>query len=102
MTESNKQEDPAVTRFRQYLRIKSVHPTPDYGMFIIFILRMYNQIIVQYFKVIFGQPLASNWFKFHSDLSKFPYLHHDLSDEGGKELFSFNVFGLFVSHVFVF
>ncbi|CAG2237335.1 ACY1 [Mytilus edulis] len=30
MTESNKQEDPAVTRFRQYLRIKSVHPTPDY------------------------------------------------------------------------
>lgn len=30
MPESNKQEDPAVTRFRQYLRIKSVHPTPDY------------------------------------------------------------------------
>jgi len=24
-------EDPAVTRFRDYLRIKSVHPNPDYG-----------------------------------------------------------------------
>jgi hypothetical protein len=25
------QEDPAVTRFREYLRIKTVHPKPDYG-----------------------------------------------------------------------
>lgn len=27
---TQKTEDPAVKRFRQYLRIKSVHPTPDY------------------------------------------------------------------------
>ena len=25
-------EDPAITRFREYLRIKTVHPNPDYGM----------------------------------------------------------------------
>jgi len=25
------QEDPSVTRFREYLRIKTVHPTPDYS-----------------------------------------------------------------------
>lgn len=25
------QEDPAVTRFREYLRINSAHPIPDYG-----------------------------------------------------------------------
>lgn len=24
-------EDPAVTNFRRYLRIKTVQPTPDYG-----------------------------------------------------------------------
>ena len=27
-------EDPAVTRFREYLRIKTVHPHPDYGGFL--------------------------------------------------------------------
>ena len=26
------EEDPAVTRFREYLRIRTVHPDPDYGM----------------------------------------------------------------------
>jgi len=26
-----KTEDLAVTRFREYLRIKTVHPNPDYG-----------------------------------------------------------------------
>jgi len=25
-------EDPAVTKFREYLRIKTVHPEPDYGI----------------------------------------------------------------------
>lgn len=25
------EENPSVTRFREYLRIKSVHPNPDYG-----------------------------------------------------------------------
>lgn len=25
------QENPAVTKLREYLRIKTVHPTPDYG-----------------------------------------------------------------------
>ena len=31
MPEKGQKEEPAVTRFREYLRIKSVHPTPDYG-----------------------------------------------------------------------
>lgn len=31
--ESLCQEDPAVSLFREYLRIKTVHPDPDYGMF---------------------------------------------------------------------
>lgn len=26
-------EDPAVTRLREYMRIKTMHPDPDYGMF---------------------------------------------------------------------
>ena len=25
------EEHPAVTRFREYLRIETVHPNPDYG-----------------------------------------------------------------------
>ena len=29
--EGDGQEDPAVSRFREYLRIMTVHPDPDYG-----------------------------------------------------------------------
>ena len=33
MAKAEAKEDPAVTKFREYLRIKTVEPEPDYGMY---------------------------------------------------------------------
>jgi len=36
-------EDKSVTRFREYLRIKSVHPTPDYEGVVVFLRKLADQ-----------------------------------------------------------
>ena len=35
-------ELPAVSNFREYLRMKSVHPTPDYGKAAMFVIRVFH------------------------------------------------------------
>lgn len=53
MSGGTEREDPAVSRLREYLRIKTVHPNPDYGECIItlrntFIVRRWPLNIIQY------------------------------------------------------
>lgn len=47
-----KMEDKAVTNFREYLRIKTVHPTPDYGGAIAFLKRMAKEVGLSFRTVV--------------------------------------------------
>uniref|UniRef100_A0ABM0MZG8 N-acyl-aliphatic-L-amino acid amidohydrolase n=1 Tax=Saccoglossus kowalevskii TaxID=10224 RepID=A0ABM0MZG8_SACKO len=44
VTNSKKKEDPAVTNFREYVKIKTVHPDPDYDGAIKFLERMAKEL----------------------------------------------------------
>ncbi|KAI1315336.1 adenylate cyclase [Mortierella claussenii] len=48
MTTNDANEHPAVTRFREYLRIKTVQPTPDYAGSTAFLIRQAEEINMPY------------------------------------------------------
>ncbi|KAF9896901.1 adenylate cyclase, partial [Lobosporangium transversale] len=48
MTYPDATEHPAVTRFREYLRIKTMQPTPDYAGSTAFLIRQAEEIGIPY------------------------------------------------------
>ena len=56
---SDDEEHPAVTLFREYLRIKSVHPDPDYDSCVAFLTRMANELELPYrvVEMVKGKPI---------------------------------------------
>ena len=53
------EEHPAVTLFREYLRIKSVQPDPDYDSCVSFLTRMANELELPYrvVEMVKGKPI---------------------------------------------
>ena len=53
------EEHPAVTLFREYLRIKSVHPDPDYDSCVTFLTRMADELELPYrvVEMVKGKPI---------------------------------------------
>jgi aminoacylase len=54
-------EDPSVSLFRQYLRIKSVHPTPNYKEIIEFLNKIAKEYLcdnLHIFEMVTGKPIA--------------------------------------------
>ncbi|KAG0324370.1 adenylate cyclase [Dissophora globulifera] len=58
MTSIDANEHPAVTRFREYLRIKTMQPTPDYAGSTAFLIRQAEEIGLPYRVVecVAGKP----------------------------------------------
>eukprot|EP00124_Ichthyophonus_hoferi_P004598 Ihof_evm3s527 gene=Ihof_evmTU3s527 len=56
----NKTEDPAVTAFRDYLRIKTVHPTPDYDSALTFLKAEADKLSLEFSvtECVPGKPLV--------------------------------------------
>ncbi|ORZ11750.1 hypothetical protein BCR41DRAFT_356879 [Lobosporangium transversale] len=56
MTYPDATEHPAVTRFREYLRIKTMQPTPDYAGSTAFLIRQAEEIGIPYHVCVKGKP----------------------------------------------
>lgn len=55
----NQEEDPAVTLFRDYLRIKSVQPDPDYDSCLVFLKKQAERLELKYHitEMVKGKPI---------------------------------------------
>lgn len=69
MTSSRSEEDPSVTLFREYLRIKTVHPTPDYANAEKFLKRVGEELLrgeeseIRSVEMVPGKPIVLfTWF----------------------------------------
>ena len=65
-------ENPAVTRFREYLRIKTVHPTPDYHNCTLFLQKLAQEIDlpIRVVECVPGKPIVIlSWLGTDSSLS---------------------------------
>ena len=56
---SDNEEHPAVALFREYLRIKSVQPDPDYNLCATFLTRLANELNLPYkvIEMVKGKPI---------------------------------------------
>ena len=58
-SDGDDEEHPAVALFREYLRIKSVQPEPDYDSCVAFLTRMANELELPYrvVEMVKGKPI---------------------------------------------